>query len=291
MKGERPLVSVIVPTYNRVDILPHAIESVLRQTYRNFELHVVDDGSRDGTGKVMERYASERVFYYYQENRGQSAARNFAIDKARGDLIALLDSDNAWYPDKLEKQIAFLQANPGYDILYSDILPVRADGTPFRRRPSRKFSGDVLNELLVGNFVTNNTVLVDRKCFIESGGFDEELRYAEDFDLWLRFATRYRFLHHPEEVVSYRCEGDRLSANEERVLEANHSILKRFFLQHPDAASPRARRKAWNRFYLWRAESLASRQRGLPLGDVLRAIAWQPFHPGGWRILAARMMR
>lgn len=287
-----PLISVVIPTYNRRTLVARAIKSVLEQTYDRLELLVIDDGSTDGTGESLEPFRTDPRFRYtFQENRGQSAARNSGIRQAKGDLVAFLDSDNYWQVDKLETQIAFWGENEDSEILYSEIIPVDEAGSRLVKRDVQRHSGDILNELLRSNFITNNTVLVKKKCFDEMGGFDERLRYAEDYDLWLRFATRYRFLYHPREVVCYCYEGDRLSAQEEKVLDANFRILSQFFSRFPTAVAERTRKQAWSRFYLWRSETSWNLGKRPQLSDVINAVTNNPCDSRCWRLLAKQVLK
>lgn len=287
-----PLVSVVIPTFNRKTMLSRAIDSVLEQSYTNLELFVIDDGSSDGTGECIRKYCDDaRFHYFYQENKGQSAARNFGIGKSNGEFIALLDSDNYWLRDKLKNQIEFFNGRKDSDILYSEIVPIDEHGKELPKRSQQRFSGYVLGNLLRANFVTNNTVLVKRKCFDEMGGFDEKLRYAEDYDLWLRFATRYRFIYHPCEVACYCCEGDRLSSQEEKVLEANQNILSRFFTMFPDSVTGREKRCAWSRYYKWRIESQWGAGVKPSLNETIRAAFLNPLDIQCWRLVAKRIIR
>ena len=126
---KNPLVTIITPTYNRAAFLPQAIDGVLAQTYRNFELIVVDDGSTDSTQEMMEGYAEDpRVRYFYQPNQGQSVARNWGLEEARGEYICFLDSDNAWFPDKLEKSLNAFRENPDVDVIYGDYVEIDKAG-------------------------------------------------------------------------------------------------------------------------------------------------------------------
>ncbi|AJE03474.1 glycosyltransferase family 2 protein [Geobacter pickeringii] len=287
----KPLVSVVIPTYNRKTLVARAIKSVLDQTYDRLELLVIDDGSTDGTGDSLEALRSDPRFRYtFQTNQGQSAARNRGISQAKGDFIAFLDSDNYWQVDKLETQIAFWEENEESDILYSEIIPVDEAGTRITKKDVGRLSGVILSELLRTNFITNNTVLVRKKCFEEMGGFDERLRYAEDYDLWLRFATRYRFLYHPREVTWYCYEGDRLSAQEENVLDANYRILTQFFRRFPTAVTERARKQAWSRFYLWRSETSWSRGKHPQLAGVIKSIFYDPVNHRAWALFARQLI-
>jgi glycosyltransferase involved in cell wall biosynthesis len=281
-----PLISVIIPTYNREGLVVQAVRSVLEQRYRHVELHLVDDGSQDNTKAALEPYFPDpRFHYHYQTNLGQSAARNAGIARASGEYIAFLDSDNYWLPDKLSKQVSFMAANPGYDILYSNIYVTGPDNQ-LRPSKTRRYSGRILDKLIAGNFITNNTALVKKGCFVEAGGFDTGLRQAEDYDLWLRFALRYRFLYQPEPLACYNVDGDRVSSDEPAVVAANFRILKRFFDLNPDAVSNALRNEAWSRLYRWRAQATLRQGSGSPWEDIVRAMALTPFASRNWKVFA-----
>lgn len=287
-----PLISVIIPTYNRKEMVLRAIASVLGQTYKNLELYVVDDGSSDGTGEAVAHFRNDLRFHYrFQENRGQSAARNLAISLASGELIAFLDSDNYWEKDKLQRQILFRAENDCNDILYSDCMYIDGKGNRVAGSTVKRYSGWILDKLVLSNFITNNTVLVPRYCFEELGSFDESLRIAEDYDLWLRFATRYTFLYHPEQVTFYCCDGDRLSTQEVQNIEVNCQILKRLFKQNPDKVTPLLQRKAMGKLLTWQIEARWNRGVRPSLSDIFRSISSNPFEQRVWRHLAKYLLR
>lgn len=280
------LVTVIIPTLNRASQVVRAVSSVLNQTFKQLEVRVIDDGSTDDTREQLVQFSSDcRFFYRYQPNQGQSAARNVGIREAKGDFIALLDSDNLWYPDKLEKQISFLADHPGYDIVYSNIQPIDNQGRLQKIGSYIRFSGDILHQLVLRNFITNNTALVKRHCFEELGGYDEALRFAEDYDLWLRFATKYRFLYHPQTVASYTLSGDRVSTEEAKVLEANQMILTRFFEQFPHAVSSRIKRRCWSNLGLWKIKYNHSRNNSLEIREIWKLIMEDPTNVDTWLFL------
>jgi glycosyltransferase involved in cell wall biosynthesis len=282
-----PLVSVIMPTYNRKGIVSRAIQSVLDQSYTKIELHVIDDGSTDGTAESLEEFKNDPRFnYYYQNNRGQSAARNLGISKSNGEIIAFLDSDNYWKTDKLEYQLRFWDTNSGFEIIYSEGIGIDERGQETPKNNRQRHSGNILRKLLSSNFVTNNTALVLKKCFVEMGGFDESLRISEDYDLWLRFATRYRFLYYPRDVAFYRVEGDdRLSAQEAKCIAANFVILANLFEKYPKAVSAWKQRKAFGALYKWKIEEAWNRGAKPAFSEVSRSLSLTPLDSRGWRHL------
>jgi glycosyltransferase involved in cell wall biosynthesis len=186
----QPLVSVIVPTYNRGWIIKEAIESVLAQDYKHFELIVVDDGSTDRTVDILASYKTD-LHFIHQENRGVSAARNAGITKASGHLIAFLDSDDLWLPHKLSRQVDFFHSNPGAMICQTEEIWLRNHVRVNPKKRHKKPSGMIFERSLSLCLVSPSAVMIKRSLFDEVGGFDEALPACEDYDLWLRISCRY----------------------------------------------------------------------------------------------------
>jgi GT2 family glycosyltransferase len=186
--------SVIIPTYNRAELLPHTIESVLAQTYSDVEIIVVDDGSTDGTRAALLPYSS-RITYIYQDNRGRSAARNVGIEHAQGQYLAFLDSDDLFLPIKLKCQVAYLQKHPEVDLVYGDGYVMDEAGvlSSLGRFLTRTDGADrlaFLRRLLRSNLFPPNTALVRRSALDSARPFDEAMGALEDWDLWIRLALR-----------------------------------------------------------------------------------------------------
>ena len=187
----RPLVSVIIPTYNRKVFLIEAIRSVLDGTFGDFELIVVDDGSTDcTTGALAELRESFR--YHYQPNRGVGNARNKGVAISRGKYIAFLDSDDRWTKNKLEIQVNFLASHPKLRICHAEGVWVRTAVRINQKERHRKFAGDIFEKCLPLCIISPSSILMERSVFDEIGGFDETLPVCEDYDLWLRMTLRYR---------------------------------------------------------------------------------------------------
>jgi len=186
----KPTVSVIIPTYNRWPMVGAAVDSVLAQSFREFELIVVDDGSTDDTASELEKLGS-LVRYVHQERRGVSAARNLGASQSHGRLIAFLDSDDLWQKDKLKIQVHFMQRSPEVQICQTDEIWLRRGVRVNPRMKHRKPSGDIFEESLGLCLVSPSAVMLTRELFDRSGGFDESLPVCEDYDLWLRIARYY----------------------------------------------------------------------------------------------------
>lgn len=185
-----PLVSVIIPTCNRGWVVRDAIDSVLGQTFADFELIVVDDGSTDETSQILEAYAG-RLRVIRQANQGVSAARNRGIDIASGSLIALLDSDDIWLPEKLDVQVAFFKNNTAALICQTEEIWIRNGLRVNPGKRHRKPSGMIFERALELCLVSPSAVMVRRELFEKVGRFDESLPACEDYDLWLRVACRF----------------------------------------------------------------------------------------------------
>ena len=187
------MVSVVIPVYNRAKLLARAIDSVLSQTCRDFELIVVDDGSTDNTAMVARGYGGDLV-YIHQKNKGAAAARNAGIRAANFDLISFLDSDDWFLKHKLEQQIAAMAGNPEYLVSHTQEKWLRRGRHLNQKKRHRKAHGDLFPRCLELCAVGMSTIMVRRELFEQVGMFDESLPCCEDYDLWLRVATRYPFL-------------------------------------------------------------------------------------------------
>ncbi|WP_341582053.1 glycosyltransferase [Marinobacter metalliresistant] len=280
-------VSVVTPTYNRARFLPDAVTSVLSQTFGDFELIIVDDGSDDNTRDVLAPFlADRRVRYFHQENQGQSHARNLALKQATGDCIAFLDSDDVWAPDKLEKQLAVLQANPGVDIVHGDEATIDEQGKVISFENMKRCSGRITRYLLADNSVSITTALVRRRCFDEMGGFDTSVGVADDYELWLRFSARYCYQYEPGIVASYRVMADQISSDKRRRFAANERIIQEFLARYGEVLSPGERRWGLARFYCRKARYFASAgERGKAVGAIAGALRNAPLDPVVWRAL------
>ena len=186
-------ISVIIPTYNRKNTLPRAVESVLNQTYKPIEIIIVDDGSTDGTKEwFSEMYPL--VHYIYQVNSGVSSARNTGINSARGDWIALLDSDDEWLPDKLELQVKLLQNNAELRFCHTNEIWIRNGVRINQRKKHQKYGGNIFKKCLDICRISPSSSLFHTSVIKDVGRFDESLDVCEDYDLWLRITAKYPVL-------------------------------------------------------------------------------------------------
>ncbi len=190
MQMDDTLVSIILPTYNRADYIRSALDSVFSQTFRNWELVIIDDGSTDDTVAVINDYDDSRIVYLYQENRGVSAARNHGIEKCRGQYIALLDSDDEWLPKKLEKQLRYMQEND-FEICQTDEIWIRNGKRVNQPKKYSKPEGWFFESSLQMCLISPSCTIFTRKAWDVIGPFDVEMPSCEDYDMWLRACLAY----------------------------------------------------------------------------------------------------
>jgi glycosyltransferase involved in cell wall biosynthesis len=188
--GKNPLISVIIPTYNRGWIIKEAIDSVLAQEYINYELIVVDDGSIDDTHDILNSY-QKNFLVLRQNNKGVSAARNRGFAAASGRFIAFLDSDDIWLPQKLSQQVDFFHSNPDALICQTEEIWIRNNVRVNPKNRHKKPSGMIFEPSLSLCLVSPSAVMIKRNLFEEVGLFDETLPACEDYDLWLRISCRH----------------------------------------------------------------------------------------------------
>lgn len=206
-----PLFSVIIPAHNRGGPLRRAVESVLAQTFRDYELIVVDDGSTDDTPRIADEYGG-RVIYIRQENGGVSSARNAGLRSSGAPLVAFLDSDDAWLPGKLLAQRDFFQERPGISLVQTDEQWIRSGRRVNPMRKHLKREGDIFADSLELCLVSPSAAAMKRDLFGRYGLFDEDLPVCEDYDLWLRVTSRERVgLIGEKLVLKYGGHADQLS--------------------------------------------------------------------------------
>ena len=207
-----PAVTVVIPTFNRSEHVVEAVQSVLDQTFRDFELVVVDDGSTDDTAARLARFEGQ-LRLIRQCNRGPSAARNLGIRETQSPFLAFLDSDDLWLPRKLEKQMAWMADHPNRLICYTDEIWIRRGVRVNPRKIHHKHGGTIFAHSLRLCIVSPSSVLMRRSFFDRVGCFDESLPVAEDYDLWLRAAVHLRFGFLAEPLIVKRGgHPDQLSA-------------------------------------------------------------------------------
>ena len=240
--ADHPAVSVVVATYNRAKFLPATIESILAQSFQDFELIVVDDGSSDNTQEVLAKYSS-RLRCFYQENRGPSAARNFGVQNAKAGWISIQDSDDLCAANHLDALYGYAQAHPDCAMVFANggyisgkehnretIIP----STKSRRLAEQ---GVRLIDLFEKSIVRLQASLISKKCYDDVGGHDESLRISMDLDLAFRLFMRYPMAYLDEVVFYYRKHEGNISGNQELRLLENIRAIEKLITEHPQAES------------------------------------------------------
>ena len=231
----RPLVSIIVPTYNRSPLLREALDSVAQQTLRDFEVIVVDDGSTEPVAEHVSGHPA-RPRIIRQTRQGPAAARNRGLAEAAADLVAFLDSDDLWLPGKLERFVQALQADCHTRVFYGPMKPISADRVEVPGRTKPCHAGRITEALFCSSFVHVPTVVCHKSVLLREGGFDAGLPVCEDYDLWLRVSLDEPFGLIEEPLALRRLHPDRLSKScMSRNLAVKAQVLRRFH------AAPRAR--------------------------------------------------
>ncbi|WP_293104420.1 glycosyltransferase, partial [Moorena sp. SIO3I6] len=219
--------------YNSMNYLPETVDSVFRQTFTDFEILIVDDGSSDGVEQWAAELVDSRVKFIAQANQGVSVARNTGIAQAQGEYIALLDSDDLWEPTKLEKQVRCLDDHPKVGLVHSWVALVDEHSQPTGRFFIPTAEGDVWQQLLECNPITCSSVMARRCCFETTGGFDPNLRSAEDWDLWIRIAANYPFALIKQPLAYYRQLSSSKSKNCQLVEKSLTRIIEKSFQSVP----------------------------------------------------------
>lgn len=198
-----PLVTVVVPTFNRAHFLPECLDAILAQSFTDFDLVVVDDGSQDDTGRVLSAYA-DRIAVLRQPNLGVSAARNAGIAKARGLYLAFCDSDDCWHRDKLKRQMELFAAVPDAMLCYTDEVWIRNGRRVNPCKHHHKESGWLFARCLELCIVSPSSVMMPQEFFRRVGLFDERMTVCEDYDLWLRASLQFPFHFIADPLITKR---------------------------------------------------------------------------------------
>jgi len=278
-----PQVSVVIPTYNRATLIGETLDSVLAQTYCDFEIIVVDDGSTDNTSAIINTGYKDLVRYIRQENAGQATARNTGIRIANGTYIAFLDDDDLWLPHKLARQMPLFESNPATVWVYCD-AQVFDDITG---QPLHNFSqinpphvGQVASHLLQRDFIASPTPIIRRDIFEKVGYFDEsdQLRRREDWEMWLRLAVTCAVDYVPEVLARYRVHSGRVAQTESpyEVHQSRVAVIERAVAFAPQIYGP-VRVQAMAALCLFTGRQLALAGQPVQARQMFaQAIRWQP---------------
>jgi glycosyltransferase involved in cell wall biosynthesis len=276
------LISVIIPAYNAEKTIKKTIESVLKQTFSDFELIVVNDGSQDSTLEVVSNISDPRIKVFSYAHTSANPTRNRGFSHSVGEFIAFLDADDLWTSDKLEAQLRALQTNPQAAVAYSWTDFIDESDKFLRIASHLTENGNVYAKLLLTCFVVSGSnPLIRRQAFIEVGGFDESLAASQDFDLYLRLAARYEYVAVPSPQVLYRISSNSMSTNSRRHETTSLLVRKRAFNQAPEPLPQRLKQHSIANFYkpviFKLLNDTPNRQRGLESARLLwNAIRYDP---------------
>jgi glycosyltransferase involved in cell wall biosynthesis len=280
--------------YRSAQFLPAAIESVIAQTYSNWELNVVDDGSPDNTEDVVRRYTADpRIRYFRQPNQGQARAKNAAIRMARGDFLAFLDADDMWSADKLERQLPTFFGQPDVGLVHTNVVLVNeageAIGSPTRDYPR----GWITSDLLIDNCVNGMASMIRRQCVERVGAFDESLTMGIDYDLWLRISAQYRIIYVDFVSYYYRQWSGQMSHRYEERMNNAIRIMNKFLNEHPGLVPDHVVRTAWAHTYVSRGYSrfALDKRWGAAFADYFRAVRISPGYLPAWKAIAKLAIR
>lgn len=229
------LVSVVIPTYNSSLSLTHALKSVVGQTYKEFEIIVIDDGSIDNTEEVVRNFPFP-ILYLKVPNGGPAKARNIGIKNSQGDFVAFLDADDLWLPRKLEAQIKAFDADPELMLVFTEDLFLKNDKLikkPFSKK-QRLMCGNVVKNIFLFSYVGTPTVMVRRSIFEEVGYFEEDMLIAEDDNLWLRIASKYKISLLDEVLVHIRITKGSLSRTEGNIFSGVQEHIRLIHYKYPE---------------------------------------------------------
>ena len=237
-KNHMPLLSIVICTYNRPLLLMRALNSVIKQTFKDCQIIVIDDASTDNTKEVVKEYIDLNMgveYYRNDHNLGVTKSRNRGCSIAKGKYIAMLDSDDWWSDnDKLAKQVAILEANPQIGVLGTGINMCDDLDNVMKKRIFNSSDEDIRKEILFNNQFCQSSVMFRKDAYIAAGGYDESLVVLEDFDLWLRIGLRYKLANIPEILTSYFINPEGIcKLQKKRLVKTNKMLIERYKLNYP----------------------------------------------------------
>jgi len=269
MMDKSRLISVIMPAYNASLFIGEAIESVIQQTYTEWELVIIDDGSTDSTCNVVEPFLRDnRIRLIKQQNSGVSKARNTGVCNASGQWIAFLDADDLWLPQKLHLQMKCAEENRDLALVHTSAFRFRArlsEAEPISNPVYDK--SDPYKSLLMYDFIITSSVMVSKECIKAVGCFDENLFGPEDWDLWIRIAKDFKIYKVDMPLVYYREHPEGISKNYYRQFEQRMKVMKRYVLNSKCNRSSRLKKKAL--WYFWNERAYCEKRSGNKMKMVL----------------------
>ena len=282
---KEPLISIVMPIFNTETYLAEAIDSVIDQTYQNWELFLVNDSSPGNTKIIVDPFiaADNRIKYFEHPNAGPSFTRNQGILKSKGDFIAFLDSDDVWHPGKLEMQLTVFEDKPLVGVVYSQRKTIDDEGQMICGYLPKLHAGMLLNKLWVDNFVCLSSSIIRRSVVQKVGLFDDKIRMSQDYDFWLRVARVYPFAYINKGLVSYRIHSDQISKRTEERSISVRKIRRNFYSQYGSEINLIARLRLKSLMHLRSAErSEKNYSLFLAFVSYIRAILVFPFEIVPW---------
>jgi glycosyltransferase involved in cell wall biosynthesis len=254
-----PQISVIIPSFNTGQYITYAIDTVLNQSFKDYEIIVINDGSTDDTHKILLPYVeSRKIRYYYQKNAGLSSARNAGIRRSRGNFIALLDADDAWESDKLHLQYNLINSSPHIGMVFTDFNTFSGHTILTRDKNAVKFTHHTpvpFQELFDNlNFIYPSTTLTRKAGFDECGYFDTQLKAVEDYDMWLRISKKYEIIGIQQSLTNIRLHESNMSLNVKNMLYNEISVITKY----KGAVSTYVFRKRKSKIYMINADRALS---------------------------------
>ena len=246
-------VSIVICSFNRADFLPRALDSVLKQTYDNFEVIIIDDGSTDNTEEVAQKYLArdERIKYFRNSaNLGIARSRNKGVVLSQGEYIAMLDSDDYWLsPEKLQKQVVFLDTNSKVGIVGTGIVLVDENDREIKQDIYETEDKNIRARILAKNQFAQSSVLFRKKAFNQAGNYDESLNVCEDLALWLALGLKYEFANLAEALVAYLIHSGGISKSRKKeIASTTDKIISQYKKNYPHYS--RAKFKSFLRILL-----------------------------------------
>ncbi len=272
-----PLISVIIPVYNGAKTIGETIYSVLNQTYQKLEIIVINDGSFDLTLNIISSIEDPRLQVFSYEKSGVCISRNRGIERSSGQFISFLDADDIWTPGKLEAQFKALQANPQAAVAYSWVDYIDEYGNFVRHGNHININGHAYEQMLIQNILENGSnPLIRRQALINTGYFNQSLTLAEDWDMWLRLASKYDFVSVPHADVLYRTSSNSVSTNILNMEKAGLTLIEQAFYHAPKSLQYLKRKSLTNLYHDLTFNSLES-----PSGQINAVIAVGLF----WKVI------
>lgn len=228
MSHSVPEVSIIMPVYNGAEYIESTLMSALAQTFTDFELVIVDDGSTDNTSDIVKNISDPRIKYHYQPNQGAYAARNTAMEIAKAKYLAFLDADDLWIPEKLELQMKEMRKNPDVGIVYGWVEYIDEHNN-FIGQKQYNIKDNFYENMLLANYIDNGSMpLIRKECFDTVGGFSPGI-WCEDWDMWIRIARFYKMAIVPTYIMKYRIHTEGISKNYKKMEDSLFYVLDREF--------------------------------------------------------------